>query len=119
MRKILLVSAITLAAVVSHAKSKQVMGIIAHCNCYESTIDGQKFLGKVVNKVPTRSESNARTQAFSQCQNEASEAIGASINNCQYIKAVDERIGKVIKRRIEKLKDDEENNLHNDLIGTL
>ncbi len=119
MMKSVLVIAITLTSFASFAKSKEVMGILARCDCHENTIDGQKYLGKVNNDLATRTEKAARTQAFGKCKSNVDDAQDAVISNCQYIKAVDEKVGSHIKRRIEKIKDDEENNLHNDLLGTL
>jgi len=119
MLKMALVTVITLASFSSFARNKEVMGILARCDCHENTIDGQKYLGKVNNKLATRTEATARAQAFGACQNDVDVKENAVVSNCQYIKAVDEKVGQVVKRRIEKIKDDEENNLHNDLLGTL
>ena len=119
MMKIALVLVISTISVSSFARNNEVMGVLARCDCYESTVDGQRYLGKVNNKLATRTATAARAQAAGECMKNMDEASNATVNNCQYIKAVDEKVGKVIKRRIEKIKDDEENNLHNDLIGTL
>lgn len=95
------------------------MGVIARCDCYESTVDGQNFLGKVNNETPQRTADQARNSAYNRCSKNMDNSLAASVSNCHYIKAVDEKVGKRIKRRIEKITGDEENNLHNDLISTL
>ncbi len=104
----------------AQARSNEIMGIIAQCDCTESTIDGQKELGKVSNKIGTKSESRARKEAYNTCAKAASDSLSVNISNCQYIKIVDSKVGKnKYKRRVERIKDDEENNLHNDLLSTL
>jgi len=119
MKKAILITVITLTSLSSFARNKEVMGILARCDCHENTIDGQKYLGKVNNDLATRTEKAARDQAFGKCQSNVDDKNEAVITNCQYIKAIDEKVGNVVKRHIEKIKDDEENNLQNDLIGTL
>lgn len=110
----------SLVSVSAFAKSKEVMGVLARCDCSESTIDGDRDLGKVSNINPTRSEQNARNQAYQACAKEASDSLSITISNCQYIKVVDEKLSNnKYKRRLERIKDDEENNLHNDLLSTL
>jgi len=119
MLKTILVTLITLVCVSGYAKSKEVMGVIARCDCFESTIDGVKNLGKAHNVKPARTERGARNQAFVACSKQMDDASNASVDNCTYIKAIDEKVGKVIKRRIEKLTGDDESNLQNDLLSTL
>lgn len=120
MMKLTLIVVATLVSASAFAKSKEVMGVLARCDCRESTIDGEKNLGKVSNKNPTRSEQNARNQAFQACAKEADDSLSITVTNCQYIKVVDEKVGaNKFKRRLERIKDDEENNLHNDLLSTL
>ena len=120
MMKLTVLVLVSLVSASAFAKSKEVMGVLARCDCRESTIDGERNLGKVSNVNPTRSEQNARNQAYQSCAKEASDSLSVSITNCQYIKVVDEKVGNnKYKRRLERIKDDEENNLHNDLLGTL
>jgi len=104
----------------AQARSNEVMGIIAQCDCIESTIDGQREIGKVSNTKAARTESYARKQAYQNCASAANDSLSISIVNCQYIKVIDAKISKgKFKRRVERIKDDEENNLHNDLLSTL
>ncbi len=104
---------------VSFAKSNEIMGMIARCECSETTVDGQRSLGKYASEKSFRTEKAALNSVYSQCLKEASDSLSVSVANCQYIKVIDQKIGKSIKRRVENIKDDEENNLHNDLISTL
>lgn len=118
--KLAVVTIVSLVSLSAFAKSKEVMGVLARCDCQESTIDGRKNLGKVSNQIPTRSEQNARNQAYKACAKAADDSLSISVTNCQYIKIVDEKIGEnKFKRRVERIKDDEENSLHNDLLSTL
>jgi hypothetical protein len=120
MMKLTAITMITLMSVSAFAKSKkEVMGVLANCHCSESTIDGSKNLGKVSNSTPTRSERNARLQAYNKCAGLASDSLSITISNCQYIKVIDEKVGKNFKRRVERIKDDEENSMQNDLLSTL
>lgn len=120
MLKLIVITMVSLVSVSAFAKSKEVMGVLARCDCRESTIDGDRNLGKVTNDSPTRSEQNARNQASVACSNRASDSLSVSISNCQYIKVIDEKVSATkFKRRVERIKDDEENNLANDLLSTL
>lgn len=119
MLKLIIITAVSAISISAFAKSKEIMGVIAVCQCNEGTVDGLKFLGNVSNETPTRREKAARHQAFAKCTERASDSLSAEIANCHYIKVIDEKVGKRIKRRIERIKDDEENNLQNDLLSTL
>lgn len=120
MLKLLVFTVLSLVSVSAFAKSKEVMGVLARCDCRESTIDGERNLGKVSNQNPTRSEQNARNQAYNACTKLGSDSLSINISNCQYIKVIDEKVSETkFKRRVERIKDDEENNLANDLLSTL
>lgn len=117
MKKIAFIGLITLVCSYGHAKSSEVMGMIARCSCSESTIDGDRELGKFNSEKAFKTDKAARGSVYSQCAKQAEGFV--SVTNCQYIKVVDQKNGKSIKRRVENIKDEEENNLHNDLISTL
>lgn len=117
MKLLTFIGILTLTCSVSSAKNQEVMGMIARCSCSESTIDGQRNLGKFNSEKAFKTERGARNSVYGQCAKGVDGFV--SINECQYIKVVDEKVGKSIKRRVENIKDDEENNLHNDLISTL
>lgn len=119
MKKLVLIGVISLISSLSYAKSSEVMGLIARCSCSESTIDGQRELGKYTSEKSFKTERAARGSVYTQCVKQATDSEQISIADCQYIKIVDQKNGKSIKRRVENIKDDEENNLHNDLISTL
>lgn len=120
MLKIGIINLILVMSFSAHSRSTEVMGVIAQCDCTESTVDGQRDLGKVSNTKAARTESYARKQAYQTCSNAASDSLSSNISNCQYIKVVDAKISEgKFKRRVERIKDDEENNLHNDLLSTL
>jgi hypothetical protein len=119
MKKLVLIGLIGLSCSLAQAKDREVMGLIARCDCTESTVDGQREVGKFTSIKSFRTEKGARNSVYSQCLKEASDSMSIAVTNCQYIKIVDEKIGKKINRRVERIKDDEENNLHNDLISTL
>lgn len=110
---------IGLVAVTStvHAKTSEVMGMIARCSCTESTVDGQRELGRFTSAKSFKSDQAARNSIYSQCSAKADGVV--SVSECQYIKVVDQKNGKKIKRHVVNIKDDEENSLHNDLISTL
>lgn len=118
-QKFLILTCLTLLGSVSFAKNNEVMGLIARCECTETTIDGERSLGKFPSEKSFRTEKAARNSVYHQCLKEASDSLSVSVRDCQYIKIVDQKVGKAIKRRVENIKDDEENNLHNDLISTL
>jgi hypothetical protein len=100
-----------------HAKTSEVMGMIARCSCTESTVDGDRNLGRFTSAKSFKSDQAARNSIYAQCSKKADGAV--SVSDCQYIKVVDQKNGKKIKRHVVNIKDDEENSLHNDLISTL
>lgn len=118
--KLTVITLISLVSISVFAKSKEVMGVLVNCDCSESTIDGQRYLQKVQNKKTTRSDQNALNQAYSACSKLATNSLAITVTNCQYIKVVDEKIGQnKYKRRVERIVDDAENSLHQDLLSTL
>ncbi len=117
MKRIAFIGLITLVCSYGQAKSSEVMGMIARCSCSESTIDGERELGKFNSEKAFKTDKGARGSVYSQCAKQSDGFV--SVINCQYIKVVDQKNGKSIKRRVENIKDEEENNLHNDLISTL
>lgn len=120
MKKAIIMVGLSLMSLSAFAGSKQVIGVATVCDCYERTIDGEHYLGKVGSKNAARTESAARLEAKKECsRRDKDPAFAAQIQNCVYSKAVQERVGNKIISRIERLANDEENSLHNDLLGTL
>ncbi len=99
------------------AKTSEVMGMIARCSCSESTVDGQREMGRFTSAKSFKTDQAARNSVYAQCSKQARALV--NVTDCQYIKVVDQKNGKTIKRHVVNIKDDEENNLHNDLISTL
>lgn len=113
-------TAISLIGFSAFAGSKQVIGVATICDCYERTIDGESYLGKVGNRTPARTERDARLSAKSECNRiDKDDQFSPHIQNCVYSKAIQERVGKVVKSRIERMSGDDENSMANDLISTL
>ncbi len=103
--------------VTANAKTSEVMGMIARCSCSESTVDGERKLGQFASTKSFKTDQAARNSVYAQCSKQADGPV--NVSDCQYIKVVDQKNGTKIKRHIVKIKDEEENNLHNDLISTL
>lgn len=117
MKKLMFIGFVTLIASFANAKTSEVMGMIAHCQCSESTVDGERNLGSFKSEKAFKTDQGARNSVYKQCAKQADGFV--SVSNCQYIKIVDQKNGKSIKRHVVNIKDDEENSLHNDLISTL
>jgi hypothetical protein len=120
MKKTLLVSAILFAGLSAFAGNKQVIGVATICDCYERTIDGETYLGKVGNRTPARTERAARISAKNECNRlDRDDQFTPHIQNCVYSKAIQERVGRHVRSRIERLSGDAENSMANDLLSTL
>ncbi len=116
MKVLIFIGLVALTSTV-HAKTSEVMGMIARCSCTESNVDGERDLGRFSSEKSYRSDQAARNSIYAQCSKQANGFV--SVTECQYIKVIDQKNGKKIKRHVVNIKDEEENSLHNDLISTL
>ena len=121
MKKALFISVTLLSLSAFAGSKKRIIGVAAICDCYERTIDGEHYLGKVGNSSSAKDIDQAKVIATSQCKGKDDKRTEfvPYIDNCTFSKAIQERIGKVMKSHIERIKDEEEDNLQKDLLGTL